>query len=201
MIFFGDGSASRGEFHSAMNFAGIHQPPVMMVCVNNGWAVTTPLDRQTASANFAAKGDNYGVRNVRVDGNDPLALYAVTKDAHDNIEEYGPTLIEAVTFRLGYHTSSDNPDLYRHEQECELWKPWDPVRRLRLYMENKGWWDQTREDALIALHEKEIQEAVTAAEAMKIPGPASQFDDVFAETNWMIEEQKERILSEVKADD
>ncbi|MBT6032592.1 MAG: hypothetical protein HOH19_08455 [Kordiimonadaceae bacterium] len=201
LIFFGDGSASRGEFHSAMNFAGIHQPPVMMVCVNNGWAVTTPLDRQTASANFAAKGDNYGVRNVRVDGNDPLALYAVTKDAHDNIEEYGPTLIEAVTFRLGYHTSSDNPDLYRHEQECELWKPWDPVRRLRLYMENKGWWDQTREDALIALHEKEIQEAVTAAEAMKIPGPASQFDDVFAETNWMIEEQKERILSEVKADD
>lgn len=198
LIFFGDGSASRGEFHSAMNFAGIHQPPVIMVCVNNGWAVTTPLDRQTAVADFASKGNSYGVRNVRVDGNDPLALYAVTKDAHDNIDKYGPTLIEAITFRLGYHTSSDNPDLYRHEQECELWKPWDPVRRMRLYMENKGYWDQTKEDALNAKHEEEIQSAVTAAEAMDIPGPASQFDDVFAETNWMIEEQKARILSEVK---
>lgn len=200
LIFFGDGSSSRGEFHSAMNFAGIHRPPVIMVCVNNGWAVSTPLDRQTAMRDFASKGDAYGVRNLRVDGNDPLALYTVTKEARDNIAELGPTLIEAVTYRVGYHTSSDNPDLYRQEQECALWADWDPIRRLRLYMENKGWWDDEREDALKARHEVEIQAAVDAAEAMEIPGPESQFDHVFAESNWMLDEQKARILAELGAE-
>lgn len=101
--FFGDGATSRSEFHSAMNFAGIHQPPVIFMCVNNSWAVSTPLNRQTAQPNFAAKGDAYGVRNLRVDGNDPLAVYAVTKAARASLAEQGPILIEAVTYRLGYH--------------------------------------------------------------------------------------------------
>jgi len=193
---FGDGATSRGEFHSAMNFAGIHQPPVVFICVNNSWAVSTPLDSQTGQDNFAAKADAYGIRNLRVDGNDPLAVYAVTKAARESLETEGPILIEAVTYRLGYHTSSDNPDLYRQEAEAELWAAWDPLQRMRRYLEHKGWWDDADESSLRQRCDEDIQAAVDAASAMAIPGPESQFEDVFAESTWMLDEQAERLLSE-----
>lgn len=196
--FFGDGSTSRGEFHSAMNFAGIHRPFVIFVCINNAWAVSTPLDCQTAMLNFAAKGDAYGIRNVRVDGNDPLAMYAVTKEARKNIKEYGPTLIEAVTYRLGFHTSSDNPDLYRKQAEIDGWNEWDPLRRTRLYMEKKGWWSDADERDLQQRCENNIQKAVDAAGKMELPGPDSQFDHFYGSTDRIVEEQRQRILSELE---
>ncbi len=193
---FGDGATSRSEFHSAMNFAGVHQPPVIFMCVNNSWAVSTPLDRQTAQSNFAAKGDAYGVRNLRVDGNDPLAVYAVTKAARASLAEQGPILIEAVTYRLGYHTSSDNPDLYRQDAETVLWSEWDPLQRMRAWLDYKGWWSGVDEKALLQRCEDEIQAAVEAADAMAIPGPESQFEDVFESSNWMLDEQAERVITE-----
>lgn len=195
---FGDGATSRGEFHSAMNFAGIHRPPVVFLCVNNSWAVSTPLDRQTASTEFAAKGNAYEVPNVRVDGNDPLAVYAVTKKARADTAVHGPTLIEAITWRQGFHTSSDNPDLYRLEQESELWKPWDPVSRTRKYLEHAGWWDDSDESDLLEQCAARIQKAVEEAESMDIPGPESQFEDVFASSNWMLDEQRDRLLADVR---
>lgn len=198
---FGDGATSRGEFHSAMNFAGIHRPPVIFLCVNNSWAVSTPLDCQTASTEFAAKGNAYEVPNVRVDGNDPLAVYAVTKQARADADVHGPTLVEAITWRQGFHTSSDNPDLYRLEKESELWKPWDPVSRTRKYLERAGWWDDAEEIALLERCAERIQRAVEAAESMEIPGPESQFDDVFASSNWMLDEQRDRLLAEVRGED
>lgn len=198
---FGDGATSRGEFHSAMNFAGIHRPPVIFLCVNNSWAVSTPLDRQTASTEFAAKGNAYEVPNVRVDGNDPLAVYAVTKQARADTGVHGPTLIEAITWRQGFHTSSDNPDLYRLEKESELWKPWDPVSRTRKYLERAGWWDDAEEIALLERCAERIQSAVETAERMEIPGPESQFDDVFASSNWMLDEQRDRLLADVRGED
>jgi TPP-dependent pyruvate/acetoin dehydrogenase alpha subunit len=193
---FGDGATSRSEFHSAMNFAGIQKPPVIFMCVNNSWAVSTPVDRQTAQANFAAKGDAYAVRNVRVDGNDPLAVYSVTKAAHETLDAEGPILIEAVTYRMGYHTSSDNPDLYRQDAEAALWADWDPLRRMRAYLELKGWWDEEDEAGLHERFADEIQAAIAAAGEMEVPGPASQFDDVFAESTWMLDQQAERVVSE-----
>lgn len=196
---FGDGGTSRGEFHSAMNFAGIHKPPVVFVCVNNGWAVTTPLDRQTAQGDFAAKGNAYNVRNLRVDGNDPLAMYAVTREARDGTGEFGATLIEAVTYRIGFHTSSDNPDLYRQHAETEQWAEWDPIKRLRCYMEDRDWWSADEDEALRNTYERRIQSAVTHAEAAAIPGPESQFDDVYAESNWMLDAQKQRLLDDLDA--
>lgn len=193
---FGDGATSRGEFHSAMNFAGIHRPPVVFMCVNNSWAVSTPLDRQTAQDNFAVKGNAYGIRNFRVDGNDPLAVYALTRDARASLRERGPVLIEAVTYRLGYHTSSDNPDLYRQQREAELWAEWDPIKRMRSYLEYRGWWDEAEDAALRRRHEKDIQRAIDSAGAMPIPGPQSQFEDVFLKSNWMLDEQAQRLLAE-----
>ena len=197
---FGDGATSRGEFHSAMNFAGIHRPPVVFLCVNNSWAVSTPLDRQTASTEFAAKGNAYEVPNLRVDGNDPLAVYAVTKQARADTEVHGPTLIEAITWRQGFHTSSDNPDLYRQEQESELWKPWDPIARTRKYLERAGWWDDADQSALLEQCAERIQKAVEAAESMDIPGPDSQFEDVFASSNWMLDEQRDRLLADIRSE-
>jgi TPP-dependent pyruvate/acetoin dehydrogenase alpha subunit len=193
---FGDGATSRSEFHSAMNFAGIQQPPVIFMCVNNSWAVSTPLDRQTAQANFAAKGDAYGVRNIRVDGNDPLAMYAVTRQARASVDESGPILIEAITYRLGYHTSSDNPDLYRQEAEAALWADWDPLRRMRIYLRGKGWWDDDDEAQLEEQCSRDIQDAIDDASARPLPPAGSQFEDVFEESNWLLDSQQSRLFSD-----
>jgi TPP-dependent pyruvate/acetoin dehydrogenase alpha subunit len=198
---FGDGATSRSEFHSAMNFAGIHRPPVVFLCVNNSWAVSTPLDRQTAMSNFASKGDAYGVPNLRVDGNDPLAVFSVTRKACLETDSHGPTLIEAITWRLGFHTSSDNPDLYRHQQENERWEPWDPILRTRKYLEHAGWWGDSDEDRLLEECTDRIQAAVEQAEKMDIPGPDSQFEDVFEQSHWMLEEQRVKLLAEVSGAD
>ncbi len=194
---FGDGATSRGEFHSAMNFAGIHKPPAVFLCINNSWAVSTPLDRQTASPEFAAKGDAYEVPNLRVDGNDLFAVYAAVRKAREIGPTEGPTLIEAITWRQGFHTSSDNPDLYRREQENKLWLPWDPISRTRQFMTNRGWWTDEDEAAFQQRCTDDIQAAVEAAETMTIPGPDSQFDDVFRESHWMLDEQRERLLADV----
>jgi len=198
---FGDGATSRGEFHSALNFAGIHRPPVIFLCVNNSWAVSTPLDRQTASSEFAGKGNAYEVPNLRVDGNDPLAVYAVTKKAWEESSTHGPTLIEAVTWRLGFHTSSDNPDLYRHQQENKLWEPWDPIRRTRKYLVIADWWSDKDEAELLKRCTDRIKTAVERAGQMEIPGPESQFEDVFEDSHWMLDEQREKLLAEVRGGD
>ncbi len=200
LVYFGEGSSSRGEFHSAMNFAGIHKPPIIFMCENNGWAVTTPTDLQTASATFAEKGDAYGVRNLRVDGNDPLAVYAVTREARDLAASEGPTLIEAVTYRTGFHTSSDNPDLYRDEAEVEAWKAWDPIARTRLYLEGLGRWSEADDEALWQRCREQIQEAVEAAEAMPLPPPESMFDDIFAEPTRLLDEQKASLLGDLEGE-
>ncbi len=197
LTFFGDGSTSRGEFHSALNFAGVHKPPVVFLCENNGWAVTTPTELQTASATFAEKGDAYAVRNLRVDGNDPLAVYAVTKEARDLSADEGATLIEAITYRMGYHTTSDNPDLYRTPEEVAVWEPWCPLIRMRKYLEKRDFWDDAKEEALWARCKSDIDTAVKEAEAMPLPEPATMFDDTFEELTWMLEEQKRQLLSEL----
>ena len=179
-----------------MNFAGIHKPPIVYICENNGWAVTTPTSLQTASETFAEKGDAYGVRNLRVDGNDPLAIYAVTREAHQRAAEE-PTLIEAVTYRTGFHTSSDNPDLYRTTDEVAAWEAWDPLIRMRGYLELKGFWNEQDEQALWERCERDIQAAINDAEAMPMPEPATMFDDTFAELTWMLEEQKAALLDDL----
>jgi len=198
LAIFGDGATSRGEFHSGMNFAGIHKPPIVFVCENNGWAISTPQSLQTASATFAEKGDAYGIRNLRVDGNDPLAVYSVVREARDLAPTQGPSLIEAITYRMGFHTSSDNPDLYRTEEEVAIWQRWDPLARLRKYLERKDLWDDAREEALWTRCKSDIAEAVNQAETLDFPHPASMFDDTFQDLTWMLEEQRARLLADLE---
>jgi pyruvate dehydrogenase E1 component alpha subunit len=197
IVYFGDGATSRGEFHSAMNFAGIHRPPVILFCQNNGWAVSTPTDVQTATRTFAEKGAAYAVRSVRVDGNDPLAVYAVTAEALAAMPEEGATLIEAVTYRVGFHTSSDNPDLYRREEEVAGWERWDPIKRLGGYLRGRGWWSDEEDEMLDSRCRQEIDAAIRVAEAGPKSQPLDQFDDVFAERTWMLEQQRARLAEDL----
>lgn len=201
IVYFGDGATSRGEFHSAMNWAGIHKPRTVFFCQNNGWAVSTPNDRQTASETFAEKGDAYKVRNLRVDGNDPLAIFSVVREARERSKEHGATLVEGVTYRLGFHTSSDNPDLYRSAEEAEAWRRWDPVDRLRKYCMNRGYWTEAEETSLLDQQQQDLQDAIDQAEAMAEPPPGDMFDDVFEERTWMLQEQHDRLLAEVSAEE
>jgi pyruvate dehydrogenase E1 component alpha subunit len=136
---FGDGATSEGDFHEGCNFAGVWKAPVVFFCQNNQYAISVPLAKQTAAPTIAAKALGYGFPGVRVDGNDVLAVYAVTKDAVRRAREGGgPTLIEAVTFRMGPHSTADDPTRYRTEEEMQRWRALDPLHRFTLYLEREG---------------------------------------------------------------
>ncbi len=197
IVYFGDGATSRGEFHSALNFAGVHKPPIVFLCQNNGWAVSTPNDQTTASDTFAEKGNAYKVRNMRVDGNDALAVYALTRKARDESKELGAMLLETVTYRLGYHTSSDNPDLYRNPAEAEAWLRWDPVHRLRAYLDNRKLWSETDEKRHLEHCEEEMTKAIDLAAAMSQSQPSDMFDDVFEAPTALLQEQRAQLIADL----
>ena len=142
VAYMGDGATSEGDFHVGMNFAGVYKAPVIFFCQNNQWAISVPVSKQTASESIAIKAEAYGFPGVRVDGNDAIAIYEVTRDAADRARKGdGPTLIEAVTYRMGGHSSSDDATRYREKKEVEEWKRKDPVDRLRVPtgLTHQGW--------------------------------------------------------------
>ncbi len=149
--YFGDGATSETDFHSGLNFAGVWKTPTVFICANNGYAISVPYDKQTAAATIAQKAVAYGMPGVRVDGMDPLAVYKATRDAVDRARSgEGPTLIEAICYRYGPHATADDPTRYRSEDEVDTWRPLDPVLRMRRHLEQRGLWDDAREQALLA---------------------------------------------------
>src|SRR5262249_42759183 len=148
--YMGDGAASEADFHVAANFAGVFKPPVVLFCQNNQWAISTPGSRQTASETIAIKGLAYGLESLRVDGNDVLAVYAATRRAVDKARSgFGPTLIEALTYRIGAHSSSDDPSRYRDESVTLEWKTAkDPIARLPAFLLAWGWPDRAADPLL-----------------------------------------------------
>src|SRR5688572_44207 len=135
MVFFGEGTSSTGEFHVGMNFAGVWKAPCVFLCRNNGWAISVPLEKQTAAKTFASRAIGYGMPGVRVDGNDLLAIWQVATEAIERARAGdGPTLIEALTYRVQGHSSSDDPSVYRDPREPETWEQKDPLGRLRNYL-------------------------------------------------------------------
>ena len=135
--FVGDGATSEPDFHNALNFAGVHKVPCVMICQNNHFAISVRPWQQTASESYAAKGVAYGVRSLQVDGNDVLAMYHAVRYAADLARAgQGPTFIEAVTYRVGAHSTSDDPRLYRSDEEVEAWRKRDPVAALRRHLEH-----------------------------------------------------------------
>jgi pyruvate dehydrogenase E1 component alpha subunit len=197
LAYFGEGGTSENDFHTAMNFAGVFKTPTIFFCQNNHWAISVPVEKQTGAESIAVKAKAYGFEGVRVDGNDVLAVYRTTKEAVDKARNGGgPTLIEAVTYRLGPHSSSDDPTRYRTKEELEEWQKRDPITRFRRYLEKKQLWSETDEKKVQEDVNKEIDEAIAYAE--KIPRPALEtlFTDVYAEMPWHLEEQLRELKRE-----
>ncbi len=195
VVYFGDGATSQGDFHVAMNFAGVFNAPVVFVCKNNQWAISVPFERQTASENIAVKAQAYGFSGVRVDGNDILAVYSACKDAVEAARKgKGPTLVEAVTYRMGPHSTSDDPKRYRSEAELEEWKQRDPILRFQLYLKAKGIWDEELEANVRQEVEDLVTGAVKWAEEIGPPPFETIFEDVYEGIPWNLAEQMEEFL-------
>lgn len=197
MTYFGEGTSSTGAFHVALNFAGVHKAPVVFVCRNNGWAISVPREKQTAAKSFAAKAVGYGMPGVIVDGNDILAVIQATREALDRARAGdGPTLIEAKTYRIEGHSSSDDPSAYRNPADPELWEKRDPINRFRNYLKSVGLWSEDLENQIVEAHNDEISDAVEAATALGAPPVESLFDDVYERLPWNLAEQREWLLAQ-----
>jgi pyruvate dehydrogenase E1 component alpha subunit len=187
MTYFGDGATSEGDFHEAMNFAGVWHVPVVFVCQNNQWAISVPLKKQTHSRTIAQKALAYGLPGIQVDGNDVLAVYAAAREAVDRARAGdGPTLIECVTYRLGVHTTADDPSKYRSEEEVTMWEKKDPLTRFRAYLEQRSLLESDIESQIDA----EIADAVQRFEATPPPDPLTMFDHAYAELTPDLEAQR-----------
>ncbi len=196
LTYFGDGATSEGDFHAGMNFAGVFRVGTIFFCKNNQWAISVPVSRQTASKTLAEKARAYGIDGVRVDGNDLLSVYAATRAAADKARAGGgPTLIEAVTYRMGPHSSSDDPTRYRPKEEVEAWARRDPIDRMRKYLELKGLWSKDREIALRSELDDLVQNTVKEVERNPPPPIETLFADVYAEPSPQIKEQMEAYLA------
>lgn len=200
LVFFGDGATSTPDFHSGMNMAAVFRVPTIFFCRNNGWAISVPTERQTASATFAQKALAYGMEGVRVDGNDLFAVIAATRRALERARRgEGPTLIEALTYRMGAHSTSDDPERYRPHEELEPWAGLDPIERVRCFLEKHGVWSAAEEEALLEDFSVRFKEAVSTAEATPPPALETLFDDVYAKLPWHLVEQKKELLEGPRA--
>ncbi|HKW04423.1 MAG TPA: pyruvate dehydrogenase (acetyl-transferring) E1 component subunit alpha [Nitrososphaerales archaeon] len=187
----GDGGTSEGDFHAAYNFAGVNRAPIIFICENNGWAISLPVGMQTASQTLAIKADAYGFPGVRVDGNDVLAVYQASRDAAERARRgEGPTMIECLTYRMGPHSTSDDPNRYRTKEEIELWKKRDPIERFRFYLEKTGLWNQDYESGVRKRCEDEISLAISEEEKVPRAGLDTMFEGVYAEIPWNLKEQR-----------
>ncbi|ELZ38970.1 thiamine pyrophosphate-dependent dehydrogenase E1 component subunit alpha [Halorubrum tebenquichense] len=212
---FGDGATSEGDFHEAMNFAGVFDTPTLFCCHNNGWAISIPESRQTATDTFAQKATAYGFDGVRVDGMDPLASYAVTREAAERARATGggdgdgsgrgepggdaprPTLIEFVEYRFGAHTTADDPSAYRDPGDVDPWRALDPVDRMETFLRETGRID----DAGVAAAREEADEVVAAAidfaESVDA-GPSDMFDHAYADLPPEVRRQRDELLAAVE---
>jgi len=196
IVYFGDGATSKGDFHEAMNLAGVFKTPTIFFCQNNQFAISVPRSLQTASKTIAQKAIAYGFDGIQVDGNDLFAVIVASKEAVEKARSGGgPTLIEGVTFRFGPHTTADDPTKYRTEKEIEPWKPLDPLVRLRLYLKEKGLWSAEVEHKMTEQAQAEIDQAVKEAEAVPVPEVDEIFKYVFAEMTSPLKEQLEYLKS------
>ncbi|KAH9691458.1 2-oxoisovalerate dehydrogenase subunit alpha 1 [Citrus sinensis] len=177
----GDGGTSEGDFHAALNFAAVMEAPVVFICRNNGWAISTNISEQFRSDGIVVKGRAYGIRSIRVDGNDALAVYTAVQAAREMaISEKRPVLVEALTYRVGHHSTSDDSTKYRTLDEIEYWKTErSPVNRFRNWVERQGWWSEQEETELRSSIKKQLLQAIQVAEKTEKPAITELFSDVY----------------------
>lgn len=196
MAYLGDGATSAPDFHVAMNFAGVFRAPVVFVCQNNHWSISIPTDKQTASETIAVKAKAYGFPGVKIDGNDVEAVYAAASEAVARARSgEGPTLIEAETYRIGAHSSSDDPTRYRDPREVEVWKARDPLDRLRNRLMTAKLWDAARDEQLKAELLAQVNAAIEEAEKLPPPAPQTLFEDVYSDEPWHLAEERREFFA------
>ena len=180
LTYFGDGATSEGDFHEAMNLAAVFNVPCVFVCQNNGWAISLPRSEQTRSETIAQKAIAYGMPGFQVDGNDVMAVYQVTAEAVTRARNgEGPTLIEAVTYRLGPHTTADDPNRYRDEEEKREWQRRDPLERVRIFLSEREAWTPQWQEQIEAESSLEVERAVELAEKLPLPTAEELFESMF----------------------
>lgn len=192
IAYIGDGGTSEGDFHEALNFAGVFNAPVVFIVQNNQYAISVSRNIQTKSKTIAQKAVAYGIPGIQVDGNDLLAMYTATKEAVDRARNGGgATLIEALTYRLGAHTTSDDPTRYREDREVEEWKEKDPLKRFKKYLIDKGLWSEEKDLEQIEEYEKYALEVFKKVEASGDTEPLDIFKYHYAEMPKHLVEQYE----------
>lgn len=191
LTFFGDGATSQGDFHESLNLASVVKAPVVFVCQNNQWAISVPIARQMNSQTIAQRAIAYNIEGIRVDGNDILAVYQTLRDVVARVREgRGPALIEAVTYRLGAHTTADDPTRYRPSEEEQRLSHGEPVARLRRYLLANGFLTEDENMQMEEEAKATVEEAVQAAESFPKGAPEEIFDHVYAELTPQLRQQR-----------
>ncbi len=195
----GDGATSEGDFNEALNFAGVYQAPVVLVVQNNGWAISVPRHKQSAATTLAARGAGFGIPAKLVDGNDILAVYDTMQEAIERARSgQGPTLVETLTYRIGAHTTADDPTRYRDPVEVEGWRAKDPIVRFQKFLIARDLLNEQRVQQIVEELEEEVNEAVRIAEAMPPMAPDSFFDYTAAELSPRLQAQRAELLRNVE---
>ncbi|MGD6833942.1 pyruvate dehydrogenase (acetyl-transferring) E1 component subunit alpha [Sutcliffiella halmapala] len=202
IVYFGDGATSEGDFHEGLNFASILQAPVVFFNQNNGYAISVPMSKQMKTATIAQKALAYDMPGYRIDGNDIFAVYFHTLEALERARNgEGPTLIEAVTWRYGAHTTADDPTKYRNQEESEERRgKKDPILRLERYMKNNGWFNEEEKSVWLDEISEEIDSAIAEMERFPKADPADMFNHVFEKPTWGIQQQKQDLLQVLRGE-
>ncbi|MDX2084034.1 MAG: thiamine pyrophosphate-dependent dehydrogenase E1 component subunit alpha [Candidatus Melainabacteria bacterium] len=196
LTYFGDGATSANDFHSGMNFAGVYQAPVVFVCINNQYAISLPVRRQTASPSIACKAQAYGMPGLQVDGNNAIEVYRATSYAMEYARSgKGPILLELLTYRVAPHSSSDDPSRYRDREESTLWLERDPLRVLEQQLEARGLWNAEVSAQVWSQARDWVNEATNQAEAKGEPAWETLFEDVYAQMPEALEREKQALLA------
>jgi len=191
VVNFGDGAFSQGAVAEALNFAAVDKAPVVFVCENNGWAISTPLHKQSGTDIFAARGAGYGVHSIRVDGNDILAMMTVMQEACERARQGdGPTLVEAVTFRMSLHTTADDPKVYRDDALVEPWQERCPIRRMESWLIRTGRLEQADPDRIRQECEQEVLDARERFREEAKASPRTIFDHLYESIPQELEDQR-----------
>ncbi len=193
MAYCGEGAASEGDFHEACNMAGVRRAPIVFVLMNNQWAISTSREVQSAGE-FHRRAEGYGFPGVAVDGNDLLAVYEVAAAAVERARRGdGPTLIDCLTYRLGFHNTTDNPSAYVPEGWLERAEREDPIQRVQVYLAGRGLWDDAARAAMEGEIAEELDAAVASAAAQPAARPGDVFENVFADPPWRVRRQREEL--------
>jgi 2-oxoisovalerate dehydrogenase E1 component alpha subunit len=199
LCYFGEGAASEGDFHAGLNMAAVQEAPVIFFCRNNGYAISTPADEQYKGNGIASRGVGYGIKTIRIDGNDILAVLKATQIARAYaVKESKPVLIEAMSYRLGAHSTSDDPSGYRTKEEEAKWQRHDPISRMKNWLLKQAWWDESQDSALFEQYREEVLAAVKVAEKVDKPHIDTMITDVYDQPSPQLQAQLDEVKAHVK---